>query len=175
MQPTLVHEPFHRPGWVYEEKVDGWRIVAHKDGQRVRLVSRQSVDPAQRFPEVAAAILKLSARTLVLDGEVAIYDEELRSRFDWLREPDPDAVATPPLFMVFDIVHRTAVTRPRARCVIAVPDWRTSSLAADWSSPFAGSRQMAMRRGGRCSSAATRATSPSTGRARTKLGARGGG
>ena len=37
MVPTLVREPFHRPGWVYEETVDGWRIVAYKDGQRVRL------------------------------------------------------------------------------------------------------------------------------------------
>lgn len=27
--PTLV-APFHRPGWVYEEKIDGWRIVAYK-------------------------------------------------------------------------------------------------------------------------------------------------
>jgi len=24
MAPTLVREPFHRDGWVYEEKVDGW-------------------------------------------------------------------------------------------------------------------------------------------------------
>jgi hypothetical protein len=37
----------------------------------------------------------LFARTLVLDGEVAIYNQELRSRFDWLRDPDPDAVASP--------------------------------------------------------------------------------
>ena len=64
------------------------------------------VDHTKRFPDIAAAISKLSARALVLDGEVAIYDEQLRSRFDWLREPDPDAVATPPLFMVFDILHR---------------------------------------------------------------------
>jgi ATP-dependent DNA ligase len=28
MQPELAPEPFHRPGWVYEEKYDGWRIVA---------------------------------------------------------------------------------------------------------------------------------------------------
>jgi hypothetical protein len=48
---------------------------------------------------LAAAVSKLSARSLVLDGEVAIYDQQLRSRFDWLREPDPDAVATPPMFM----------------------------------------------------------------------------
>ena len=45
------------------------------------------------------------ARTLVLDGEIAIYDRQLRSRFDWLREPDPDAVASPPLFMVFDLLY----------------------------------------------------------------------
>jgi len=43
---------------------------------------------------------------VVLDGEVAIYDEKLRSRFNWLREPDADAVATPPMFMVFDLLHQ---------------------------------------------------------------------
>ena len=31
MQPELASEPFHLPGWVYEEKYDGWRIVAYKD------------------------------------------------------------------------------------------------------------------------------------------------
>ena len=46
----------------------------------------------------------MSARSLVLDGEVAIFDEHLRSRFDWLREPDPDAVATPPILMAFDLL-----------------------------------------------------------------------
>jgi ATP-dependent DNA ligase len=40
-------------------------------------------------PLLAAAVAKLSAHTLVLEGEVAIYDLELRSRFEWLREPDP--------------------------------------------------------------------------------------
>jgi bifunctional non-homologous end joining protein LigD len=55
-------------------------------------------------PLLAAAVAKLSARTLVLDGEVAIYDQELRPRFDWLREPEPDAVASPPLFMAFDLL-----------------------------------------------------------------------
>jgi hypothetical protein len=54
-------------------------------------VSRNGVDHTRRFPDLAAAIAKLTGRTLVLDGEVAIYDQQLRSRFDWLREPDPDA------------------------------------------------------------------------------------
>jgi bifunctional non-homologous end joining protein LigD len=64
------------------------------------------VDHTCRFRDIAAAISKLSARTLVLDGEVAIYDQQLRSRFDWLREPDPDAVATPPVLMAFDIMYQ---------------------------------------------------------------------
>jgi bifunctional non-homologous end joining protein LigD len=49
MQPPLAHEPFHRAGWVYEEKVDGWRIVAYKNGAHVRLVSRNGVDHTRRF------------------------------------------------------------------------------------------------------------------------------
>jgi ATP-dependent DNA ligase len=101
MAPTLVREPFHRDGWVYEEKVDGWRMLAYKDRDRVRLVSRNGRDHTRRFADLAAAIAKVSPRTLVLDGEVAIYDQQLRSRFDWLREPDPDAVATPPICIVF--------------------------------------------------------------------------
>jgi hypothetical protein len=31
-QPTLVREPFHRPGWVYEENYDGWRMLAFNEG-----------------------------------------------------------------------------------------------------------------------------------------------
>jgi bifunctional non-homologous end joining protein LigD len=69
-------------------------------------VSRNGRDHTRRFADLAAAIAKLSARTLVLDGEVAIYDQQLRSRFDWLREPDPAAVATPPIYVVFDVMFR---------------------------------------------------------------------
>jgi bifunctional non-homologous end joining protein LigD len=109
MAPTLVREPFHREGWVFEEKVDGWRMLAYKDGKRVRLASRNGRDHTRRFRDIAAAIAKLSARTLVLDGEVAIYDQQLRSRFEWLRERDRDAAATPPVYMAFDILYWTTV------------------------------------------------------------------
>jgi bifunctional non-homologous end joining protein LigD len=101
-----LREPFHRPGWIFEEKVDGWRCVAYKDGARVRLVSRNGVDHARRFPDVAAAVAKLSARALVMDGELAIFDKYLRSRFELLREPNPHIVTTPPLLIAFDLMHR---------------------------------------------------------------------
>src|SRR5262245_49773442 len=115
MAPTLVRAPFHRDGWIYEEKVDGWRMLAYKDGDRVRLVSRNGRDHTRRFADLAAAVAKLSARTLVLDGEVAIDDKQLRSRFDWLLEPDSDTVATPPLLMAFDLLYcdrRDLTARP---------------------------------------------------------------
>jgi ATP-dependent DNA ligase len=79
---------------------------SYKDGGRVRLVSRNGRDHTRRFAGIAAAVAALSARSLVLDGEVAIYDTELRSRFDWLREPDANAVATPSLLMAFDLLHQ---------------------------------------------------------------------
>jgi bifunctional non-homologous end joining protein LigD len=57
MAPTLIREPFHRPGWIYERK--GWRMLAYKDGTHVRLISRQGVNHTARFPELAAAVAKL--------------------------------------------------------------------------------------------------------------------
>jgi ATP dependent DNA ligase domain len=92
--------------WGCEEKVDGWRMLAYKAGDRVRLVSRNGRDHTRRFADLAAAIAKLSARSLVLDGEIAIYDKQLRFRFKWLRELDPGALATPPLFMAFELLYQ---------------------------------------------------------------------
>ena len=70
MAPTLAN-PFHPPGWVYEEKYDGWRMIAYKDGSAVRLVSRNAVDHTARFRELAAAIATLKAPTLILQARYA--------------------------------------------------------------------------------------------------------
>ena len=40
MHATELPKPFHRAGWVYEEKYDGWRMVAEKVGSQVTLTSR---------------------------------------------------------------------------------------------------------------------------------------
>jgi len=41
---------------LFEEKFDGWRMLALKDGASVRLVSRNGVDHTDRFADVAAAV-----------------------------------------------------------------------------------------------------------------------
>jgi len=35
MLATLVPRPFHKPNWVYEEKYDGIRILAYKEGNKL--------------------------------------------------------------------------------------------------------------------------------------------
>src|SRR5438105_1640505 len=95
VQPTLV-KPFHRDGYVYEEKLDGWRIVAYKNGDRVRLVSRTNTEHSRTFPHLAAAIAAVPAEMLVLDGEVCAFDANLVSHMHLLRDPEPGEIATPP-------------------------------------------------------------------------------
>ena len=125
MAPTQVREPFHRDGWVFEEKVDGWRMLAYNGGARVRLMSRNGRDHTRRFTGIAAAIAKLSARSLVLDGEVAIYDEQLRSRFDWLREPDADGSPRRRCSWRSICFTWMAASSPGALYATGARDWRT--------------------------------------------------
>ena len=57
-------------------------------------MSRAGKDHRRRFAELEAAIRTLSPATLILDGEVAIYDRQLVSRFEWVRHDAPDGLAT---------------------------------------------------------------------------------
>ena len=52
MLAVVVPRPFHKPGWVYEEKYDGFRILAYKEGARVTLLSRNGKDRTQTYPEI---------------------------------------------------------------------------------------------------------------------------
>jgi bifunctional non-homologous end joining protein LigD len=100
MLATLVREPFHHPGWVYEEKYDGYRIVAYKEGSRVTLLSRNAMDRTATFSAVAEAVASLDARTLALDGEVVLFDRDNVSRFQLLQN-----LGSPPRYAVFDCLY----------------------------------------------------------------------
>ena len=105
MHATQVAIPFHRPGWVYEEKVDGYRMASMKAGDGTRLISRNSIQHTKRFPELVQALDALPAHAFILDGEVAVYDRALISRFEWLRGRPKDEPATLPVYMVFDVLE----------------------------------------------------------------------
>jgi bifunctional non-homologous end joining protein LigD len=100
MLATLVDAPFHAPGWVYEEKYDGIRILAAKQGRHVQLVTRNLIDRTADFPAIASAIARLPAPTLLLDGEVVIFDAGGVSRFQLFGAD----TARKPVYVVFDVL-----------------------------------------------------------------------
>jgi len=101
MLATLVENSFHRPGWVYEEKYDGYRILAYKEGKKVTLLSRNDKDRTSTFSAIAAAVETLPARSLLLDGEVVAFDKKLVSRFQLLQQGQ-----VPYVYAVFDCLYR---------------------------------------------------------------------
>lgn len=103
MLATLVDAPFHRPGWIWEEKYDGIRLVGVKAGARVRLVSRNARDRTDDFPEIARALAALPAPSLVLDGEAVVIDAGGVSRFQLLQRRGGDASA--PIYVAFDCLY----------------------------------------------------------------------
>jgi bifunctional non-homologous end joining protein LigD len=105
MLATLVPAPFHLPGWVYEEKYDGIRIVAHKDGRGVVLLTRNLRDRSDDFPAVRDAVGALPASTLVLDGEVVALDAGGVSRFQLLQRRLMEDAVSPLRYAVFDCLY----------------------------------------------------------------------
>ena len=97
MLATLVDVPFHRDGWIFEEKYDGYRVIACKRNRQVSLWSRNGNEKTQQFAEIAESVARLSARNAVLDGEVVGFDERLISRFQLLQRG-----GTPLVYAVFD-------------------------------------------------------------------------
>jgi bifunctional non-homologous end joining protein LigD len=85
MLATLVGGPFHERGWVYEEKYDGIRILAYKEGSRVTLLSRNDKNRSESFPAIARTVGALHPTTLLLDGEVVALDRHKISRFQLLQ------------------------------------------------------------------------------------------
>jgi bifunctional non-homologous end joining protein LigD len=101
MLATLVDAPFNKPNWVYEEKYDGVRMLAYKEGSKVSLISRNAIDRTARYPKIAEAIAKLKPDTLALDGEIVIFDEDKVSRFQFLQKSEGQ-----PTFALFDCIYR---------------------------------------------------------------------
>ena len=85
MLATLSSEPVDRPGWTFEEKYDGYRLLAYKEGSRVTLLSRNDIDKTAAFAQIADAVSALKPSTLLLDGEAVAFDPAAVSRFQFLQ------------------------------------------------------------------------------------------
>jgi bifunctional non-homologous end joining protein LigD len=100
MLATLVDQPFTRPNWIFEEKYDGVRMLTYKEGLRVSLISRNGIDRTERYPEIAAVVANLKQNTLLLDGEVVVFDKTGVSHFQLLQQGKGT-----PEYAVFDCLY----------------------------------------------------------------------
>ncbi len=113
MLAETADKPFSRPGWVFELKLDGYRILAAKDGPLVRLLSRNGNDLASSFPEIVRAVSALPFERVLLDGEIVTPDDAGRPSFQRLQgrarlrrslDVRRAAIETPATFYAFDLL-----------------------------------------------------------------------
>jgi bifunctional non-homologous end joining protein LigD len=64
---------------------DGFRVIARKDGPRVRLYSRPGNDLSRHFPLVVETLARLRSRSCIIDGGAVACDDNGLASFDLVR------------------------------------------------------------------------------------------
>jgi len=115
-EPMLAEtreQPFSKPGWLFELKLDGYRVRAAREGGEARLVTRNGHDIASAFPEIARALTALPYEGFIMDGELVVPDEAGRPSFQRLQnraklsraiDVRRAAVESPAVLYVFDLL-----------------------------------------------------------------------
>jgi bifunctional non-homologous end joining protein LigD len=100
--PRKAKVPPSGPDWLHEIKHDGFRILARKDGDQVKLITRNGYDFASRYALIVDAIASLPVETCIIDGEAIVVDQNGLAIFDLLRYRRHDHAAT---LCAFDIIE----------------------------------------------------------------------
>ena len=105
-------EPFSKDGWLFEVKLDGYRMrAACQDGEPI-LYSRKGLEYTESFPEIARAVKAIPFEGVILDGELVVLNEAGRPNFNMLqararlgaREAKRAAIESPATLYVFDLL-----------------------------------------------------------------------
>jgi bifunctional non-homologous end joining protein LigD len=112
MLATIGDRPFSDPNWLFEIKWDGVRALAWIDDGALTLRARSGADITARYPELASLPAAISARQVILDGEIAAIDSHGRSDFGLLQErmhvraPAENLISrVPVVFFAFDLLY----------------------------------------------------------------------
>jgi bifunctional non-homologous end joining protein LigD len=109
---------FNSPDWMWEPKLDGYRVLAFIEGERVTLRSRRGLDLTTAFPKLVSELARQSPGTMVLDGEIVCFDASGKPSFGALqdrvqlkteREIAAADLATPAAYVCFDVLHFAGV------------------------------------------------------------------
>ena len=114
MLATLAGKPPSGKEWLYEVKWDGVRALCFVEDNQVRIYSRSQKQCDQQYPELTVLPRALKASTAILDGEIAVLDENGRSRFNLIQPRisvgDPNSIAhlarsAPATLFLFDLLY----------------------------------------------------------------------
>ncbi|MFJ1269179.1 DNA ligase D [Legionella lytica] len=102
---TLVDKPPVGKQWLHEIKLDGYRILAYKNGAEVDLKSRNNNSWTHKFPSIVEAISLLPFKQILVDGEVVVLDEQGRSDFQLLQNAVKNPLKASFIYFIFDILY----------------------------------------------------------------------
>jgi ATP-dependent DNA ligase len=100
--PSPAAKPPTSLDWLHEIKHDGFRLIARKDGKRVRLYSRPGNDLTHRFQLIVEIVARLRSRSCIIDGEAVACDESGVPSFDRIRYRRHDASV---FLYAFDLIE----------------------------------------------------------------------
>lgn len=101
MLANAVKEPFDKENWIYEHKLDGYRIIATRFKNEVKLFSRNGNLYNDKYPAIAEALNSIRA-DYIIDGEVCYMDIGDRPDFQKLQHDYANQKALH--YYVFDIL-----------------------------------------------------------------------
>ncbi len=102
---TPVASPPEGDDWLHEIKFDGYRTLAFRDGEAVKLITRSGLDWTHRYGDLAEAFRRLPCREAVIDGEIVVLDGEGISRFAALQDALSRKAKNELVFYAFDLVR----------------------------------------------------------------------
>ena len=82
--PTRGTKVPHTPDWVHEIKYDGYRLRVERNGDRVRLITRNGYDWTKRYPWIVESALKNRVKRFVIDGEAVVLGVDGIANFNAL-------------------------------------------------------------------------------------------
>ena len=115
--------PFNRPDWMWEPKLDGYRVLAFIDEHGVKLRSRRGLELAPKFPQLAAELGRQAVNGMILDGEIVAFNGAGKPSFGALqdraqlkteREIAAAEKSTPVVFYCFDMPHFAGIDLTRS-------------------------------------------------------------
>jgi ATP-dependent DNA ligase len=89
---SVPDQPDDGARWVYEPKWDGFRAIVYRDGDDVRIDSRNTRPMHRYFPEIVEAVRAELPPRCVVDGEIVVarapdgHDDTARLDFDTLSQ-----------------------------------------------------------------------------------------